>query len=564
MPVSVHRRAVGRSGLGSSATQLMRAVRPPPPGEVSKPSWWVVVRRLPGWLAKAISGRNAASRFCYRSLAAQPKGKAAESRSAAYVCLGDGALGRRLAACILAKSVDSAAAGLAFWRRLGRVRLGGRLGHKSRWFWLVERGEAMPNERMQLTWLTGALSQAGLARQRVCGRRRPLIRHAADASRWAAPSMACLETGRNKVGKFDYINDPEFRASLESDYTEMMLCASSEAWKAVHVLAGSIVEAALIECIVIEEFRNREDALKMDLGQAISLCREKGVISQRSSDLSSVIRGYRNLVHPGRKIRLKEQVNRDSAEVAKSLVNLVVGEIEARRRTNYGYTAEQIVAKVRNDPTAAAIIGRLIRDTREAELRRLLLKVLPAELLALMGTPNSVYVADALGVCFRTALGDVGEDAKEEVVEESARIVRESNGDHITLYLCSFFRESDLCHASKDDSGLILQYILSRFERETTLWMKSMSGIGLFLDKRGVSSFADPVIKIIANNEEGMAPEAIELVEDEWAHMGEDIRQLFNRRLDAWAKYYREHSDDDAVQALDKLRRSLDSFDLPF
>jgi len=113
-PGSVHRRACGRCGLGSPATQLMRAVRPPPPGEVSKPSWWVVVRRLPDWLAKAISGRNAASRFCYRSLAAQPNGKAAESRSAAYVCLGDGALGRRLAACILAKSVDLGAAGLAF------------------------------------------------------------------------------------------------------------------------------------------------------------------------------------------------------------------------------------------------------------------------------------------------------------------------------------------------------------------------------------------------------------------------------------------------------------------
>ena len=32
MAVSVHRRVVGRNGLGSPATQLMRAVRLPPPG----------------------------------------------------------------------------------------------------------------------------------------------------------------------------------------------------------------------------------------------------------------------------------------------------------------------------------------------------------------------------------------------------------------------------------------------------------------------------------------------------------------------------------------------------
>jgi len=39
MPASVHRRAVGRCGLGSPATQLMRAVRPQPPGWEIGPSW---------------------------------------------------------------------------------------------------------------------------------------------------------------------------------------------------------------------------------------------------------------------------------------------------------------------------------------------------------------------------------------------------------------------------------------------------------------------------------------------------------------------------------------------
>ncbi len=151
MPASVHRRVVGRVGLGSAATQLMRAVRPPPPGEVSRQSWWVVARRLLGWLAKSVSGGSAASRFCCNSLAAQLKGLAAESRSAARRCLGQCTSGRRLAACILAKWADRAAAGLASWRRLGRVRPGGRLGHKSRWFGRVERGEARPNDHMQLT-----------------------------------------------------------------------------------------------------------------------------------------------------------------------------------------------------------------------------------------------------------------------------------------------------------------------------------------------------------------------------------------------------------------------------
>ena len=143
--------------------------------------------RQRGYLAGSRSrfrGPNAVCRFCCKSLAAQPKGKAAESRSVARGCLVERALGRRLTACILAKLIARAAAVLAFWWRLWRVRPGGRLGHKSRWFWLVEPGKARPNERMQLTWLPGAPIHAGLGSLacRRAGRPR-LTRHAADASR---------------------------------------------------------------------------------------------------------------------------------------------------------------------------------------------------------------------------------------------------------------------------------------------------------------------------------------------------------------------------------------------
>lgn len=38
---------------------------------------------------------------------------------------------------------------------------------------------------------------------------------------------------------FDYIISGEFRMSLEAEYNKMTLCFNAEAWKAVHVLAGS-------------------------------------------------------------------------------------------------------------------------------------------------------------------------------------------------------------------------------------------------------------------------------------------------------------------------------------
>lgn len=43
------------------------------------------------------------------------------------------------------------------------------------------------------------------------------------------------------MASFDFITGDDFRASLESDYNELSTCLASGAYKAVHVLAGSIV-----------------------------------------------------------------------------------------------------------------------------------------------------------------------------------------------------------------------------------------------------------------------------------------------------------------------------------
>jgi hypothetical protein len=49
---------------------------------------------------------------------------------------------------------------------------------------------------------------------------------------------------------FDFITDEAFRTSLESDYQELKSCMTTKAWKAVHVLSGSIVEAVLTDYLI--------------------------------------------------------------------------------------------------------------------------------------------------------------------------------------------------------------------------------------------------------------------------------------------------------------------------
>ena len=51
------------------------------------------------------------------------------------------------------------------------------------------------------------------------------------------------------MADFTFIVDPGLRRGLESDFKELSACLKAEAWKAVHVLAGSIVEAVLIDAL---------------------------------------------------------------------------------------------------------------------------------------------------------------------------------------------------------------------------------------------------------------------------------------------------------------------------
>jgi hypothetical protein len=150
------------------------------------------------------------------------------------------------------------------------------------------------------------------------------------------------------ASSFEFITDARFRQSLESDYQELMKSFEGSSWKAVHVLAGSIVEAVLVNHLIITEYQKKtgKDPLKMMLGDAADACKTEGVLSQKAYDLSSVIRAYRNLIHPGRVIRLGEKIDRNSAVVARALVDIVIDEVVAARKKVYGFTAEQLLLSI--------------------------------------------------------------------------------------------------------------------------------------------------------------------------------------------------------------------------
>ena len=100
---------------------------------------------------------------------------------------------------------------------------------------------------------------------------------------------------------FDFIADDTFRHNLEADDDELARCIKAKSWKAVVVLAGSVVEVILVDALVARGFRTKSggDALSMSLADVIETYQREEIISDKAAHLSSVIRSYRNLIHPG-------------------------------------------------------------------------------------------------------------------------------------------------------------------------------------------------------------------------------------------------------------------------
>ncbi len=248
--------------------------------------------------------------------------------------------------------------------------------------------------------------------------------------------------------EFDFISTAEFRQSLKDDYSELIKSVEQGNWKSVHVLAGSIVEALLIDYILATQEssgRKSKDPLKMDLAEAIAICLSENVISSTISDLSSVIRSYRNLIHPGRIVRLREKKpSEDSAKIALSLVRMIVEEIANQSISTFGLTGEQVVSKIERDAGFLNIFRHVIRDIPHPQVERLLLELIPEKYFQsknLFEDDNSISKSEAdiflqrFEKCYRLIFNAAPESTKIKVAENFIKILHNADGERVVFSL---------------------------------------------------------------------------------------------------------------------------------
>lgn len=367
--------------------------------------------------------------------------------------------------------------------------------------------------------------------------------------------------------QFEFVRDETLRLALEADYREMHTCAENDAWKAVHVLAGSIIEAVLVDYLV-GEGESTPNPLEMTLAQLIGACRAAGVLSQRTAELSSALKSYRNLIHPGRAMRLNEQADSDGANVAQSLVAIIVREIATTQQEHYGPTAEQIATKFESDPSALGISQHLLKDAKPQELARLLVKVIPSRYF---NEAQDEYVDETklntYRSLFRSAF-EVGDQAlKARVVARFVDVLKEESGGLVQVYEEQFFRAPDLEFATEEGRLLIKAHLLAQMKGGITRpLLATAQGIGKWLTNADVEAFVDPLVRAAAQDrDERLAPTARSLLENEAGRTPSKIDPGIIERLDAWRHFFEELGQTREAELAVEMKKAYELFqDIPF
>ena len=121
----------------------------------------------------------------------------------------------------------------------------------------------------------------------------------------------------------------------------------------------------------------------------------------------------------------------------------------------------------------------------------------------------------------------------------------------------------DLEYVSRADAELAKEHLLARLkENVNSRLLRSLSGIGRFIEKRDVLQFVDPLVPVICFQESSeLEVRARERLKDEWRSMESDISDRVLSRLDAWIIHLRSKEKEKLAKEVENLKVDLD---IPF
>ncbi len=126
---------------------------------------------------------------------------------------------------------------------------------------------------------------------------------------------------------FSFVFDNKLAMIIDRDYRELQGLDPQKDTKSVIVLAGGIMEGLLFDALVASGKWTFQQACGNYLKDMIGPAMSKGIITE--DRLASVVRKYRNLIHPGHEIKEEMIFDASDASLSKTAVEIFIREVAA-------------------------------------------------------------------------------------------------------------------------------------------------------------------------------------------------------------------------------------------
>jgi hypothetical protein len=188
----------------------------------------------------------------------------------------------------------------------------------------------------------------------------------------------------------------------------------------------------------------------------------------------------------------------------------------------------------------------LLKETREKEKERLLLKVLPEQHMELLGErvvhEGESYLIDTSGqrkglrICFRMLFEEAAPETQQKVVTTYAELIKKPARQEREAYENAFFMAKDMKHVGPEHQLLILDHLLARLAEDMpSIPCELYHGIGGFLTESNWRKLFDPLLAYIMRHEQD-----------------DDVRSLLTREIhEEMSTAIRSLAIDDLVQRRD-------------
>jgi hypothetical protein len=406
-------------------------------------------------------------------------------------------------------------------------------------------------------------------------------------------------TTLNDQVSFDFISSDDLRKSLDSDYAELMKAITASMWKSACILAGSIAEAILMDYIAVVGNCNAEvenlavpniglqkliDAAigvdvvageqSPDAGWEFAQLADKGAAARKSGTsrslrtvyaMSSAVADFRNLIHPGRELRLKEHVDENLASAARAFTLLLCSDLSKESAARYPYRAEDVIKKAEKDVGARTVLETMLGKTKPSEVTRLLTEVGPRAFLGNFHAPENLGEemfpnqdsiddedVDKYNSLCRVAKIDQAADAqtyrlafargsrvqKGMAMHAIAELLKTENSPAVVAIEAELLQVSGLECASDEDRNLIVGDIVDRICSKSAgkELLDSATGIGQWLSPERGAEFVEALLdkRFWSKLDSGIRRSALGLLVHEYGIMPAATQAIVHRTTNTY------------------------------